>query len=180
MWDFCKCKQDTWSYPGDSRSRYLLPGFPDYWFAPGTWSHLHVPWVTGWRGNVFVMALPRVTLLNVRELREWVCRTLNPASGTLGRAGGSEKHTTPLPHPKKKSFVRKAILNWKFLNFFNFFPEYSILDVPLDSVTNGFQINGLSGPAKCGIIHAQHRKTISQSTKIISVIKSVLPLSVSW
>ena len=41
------------SYPGDSRSRYLFPGFLDYWFAPCTRPHLQVPGVTGGRGSVF-------------------------------------------------------------------------------------------------------------------------------
>ena len=29
--------------PGGSRSGYLFSGFPDYWFALGTLSHLQVP-----------------------------------------------------------------------------------------------------------------------------------------
>ena len=32
--------------PGESRSGYLFSVFPDYWFAPGAWPHLHVPRVT--------------------------------------------------------------------------------------------------------------------------------------
>ena len=53
---------------------------------------------------MFVMVLPWVTLLNVRELRGLVCRTLNWASGTSGRAGGVRK--TYIPHPpKKKEFT---------------------------------------------------------------------------
>ena len=36
------------------------------WHRP----HLQVPWVTGGRGNVFVMVLPQVVLLNAREFRE--------------------------------------------------------------------------------------------------------------
>ena len=54
----------------DRRTCYQV--FPDYWFAPGAQSHLHVPWVTGGSGNVFVMALPRATLLNAKELREHI------------------------------------------------------------------------------------------------------------
>ena len=38
--------------PGDSRSGYLFPVFPDYWFAPGARPNLQVPGVTGGRGNI--------------------------------------------------------------------------------------------------------------------------------
>ena len=48
----------------------ILKTSNSYWFAPGTRVHLYVPGVTGGRGNVFAMALPRVTLLNAREIPE--------------------------------------------------------------------------------------------------------------
>ena len=52
--------------PGDSRSGYLHPGFPDYWFAPGAQSHLHVPGTTG-SGKVCLKFILRVTPLNPGE-----------------------------------------------------------------------------------------------------------------
>ena len=41
-WGLRNSKTEFWN-PGDSRSGYLLPSFPDYWFAPGVQSHLQVP-----------------------------------------------------------------------------------------------------------------------------------------
>ena len=69
-------------YPKDSRSRYLFPGFPGSWCAPGTKLQLEVPGVTGGR-EVCSNLIPRVTPLNAGELR-----LQEGTSGTLGRVGG--------------------------------------------------------------------------------------------
>ena len=53
---------------GDSRLGYLHPGFPDYRFAPGARTHLHVPGVTEGRGSVF-KADSAGTPLNAVELK---------------------------------------------------------------------------------------------------------------
>ena len=49
-----------------------LQGFPDYWRAPGAWSHLHVPGVTG-SGKVSVgvclKSILQVTPFNAGELK---------------------------------------------------------------------------------------------------------------
>ena len=43
-----------------------------------------------------LMALPQVTLLNARVLREKVRRTWNQAAGTTGRTGGVRKKINKL------------------------------------------------------------------------------------
>ena len=52
------------------------------------------------------MALPRVTLLNVSEVKLQVRRTGNQTSGTPGGHVGLEKHTPP---PQKKTQFKKYV-----------------------------------------------------------------------
>ena len=65
--------------PGDSRLGYLLKGPSDYWFAPGTRSHLHVPETTR-SGKVLIAHF----LMTHTEPNLW-----KPQGGEVGQV----KHT---------------------------------------------------------------------------------------
>ena len=51
------------AYPGDLRSGHLFPGFPDYWHAPGAWSHLHVPGYPERAGGVRKTYITKIKIL---------------------------------------------------------------------------------------------------------------------
>ena len=81
-WTKCQCIMlDVLNYgdPGDSRLGYLLKGPSDYWFAPGTRSHLHVPETTR-SGKVLIAHF----LMTHTEPNLW-----KPQGGEVGQ----EKHT---------------------------------------------------------------------------------------
>ena len=81
--------------PGDSRLGYLLKGPSDYWFAPGTRSHLHVPETTR-SGKVLIAHF----LMTHTEPNLW-----KPQGGEVGQ----EKHTFI---KKKKNIYKLTIIKF--------------------------------------------------------------------
>ena len=73
-WTKCQCViLSVMAYTGDLRSGYLFLGFPDYWRAPGTWSHLHVhrtPERAGGQKNIHLFKNMNYQSVHITSLNE--------------------------------------------------------------------------------------------------------------